>query len=796
MLKNFISGGIVLTLISLLLISCNQEVSTIPSNIKNTEKNTMEIKSLNSSPTSNLKNGDIIPGEYIVKYKNTSNLSFNTLSTSNFKKVKNLGGANSQFKLVKIDTTKITASSLDSDANIEYIEPNRVITLPNEISNSGIKTFSVTPTYPNDPDLSKQWHHDKIKTINGWQATKKKETVIAIIDSGIDNTHPDLQNSLLAGYDTFGNNEEYFDKVGHGTHCAGIAAAQVNNGIGGDGIANDTKLVSVKVLDDTGSGSYESVVDGIIWAANNPSVDILSMSLGGASSSQALIDAVNLAKRNGKIIVAAMGNNGTNQASYPASIKGVIAVGATDLNDAKADFSQWGQNITISAPGVDIYSTLPTYANGMSNINYGILSGTSMACPVVAGTLALIKSINPSLTTDELTTIIKNSADDIGTIGFDTKFGYGRINVAKAVEMLKQYVINISTISSPANTTTQSKFTITGTKFTSNMTAFINGVQASLITVTNSTKATITFNRPEVNASDLTGNLSITLNGDTAQGSTVTVPKQIPIIPTITYISSPTNTTTQSKFTVTGTNYTSNMTASINGIQASTITVTSSTKASIIFNRPEAIASDLIGNLSITLNGQTGQSSIVTVPKQILIIPTITYISSPANTTTQSKFTVNGTNFTSNMNAYINGIQASTITVTSSTKASIIFNRPQASSSDLTGNLSITLNGQTGQGSIVTVLKQILIIPTITYISKPVNTTTQSKFTITGTNFTSNMTASINGIQASIITVTSSTKATIIFNRPQASASSLTGNLSIILNGQTGQGSSVTVPKI
>jgi len=430
MSKKIVSVGITLTLMSsLVLASCNKQVTTLNSNA------IVKSQSVNSS-TNSLKNGDVIPGEFIVKYKNVAKNSLS--SNTGVEKVTDLGGNGSQFQLVKIDTAKVTNSSLSSDPNVEYIEQNRFIALPTVIQGS-VQTVSRFSDFPNDPDLLKQWHHKNMQTIDGWQATKKKETVIAILDTGIDGTHPDLKNLLVPGYDAYGNGKEYVDMQGHGTHCAGIAAAQVNNGIGVAGVANNTKLMAIKVLQDSGSGSIANVINGIVWAANNSSIDIMSMSLGGPSSSQAMVDAIDLARKNGKMIVAAMGNDGTNKPSYPAAIKGVFAVGATDSSDKKASFSQWGANIAVTAPGVNIYSTFPTYKSGMPGINYGAISGTSMACPAVAGMAAEIKSINPSLTADQLADVIKKSADDLGTPGFDQMFGFGRVNVSKAVKLALTY---------------------------------------------------------------------------------------------------------------------------------------------------------------------------------------------------------------------------------------------------------------------------------------------------------------------------------------------------------------------
>lgn len=391
------------------------------------------------------KSGDVIPGEFIVKFKKTAKNAATLLNSAGATKVKDIGGVTSGVQLIKLDNVKNSNSvfnNLSKNSSIEYIEPNRIITLPKIIRElldkiTGPREHS-DGAFPNDPMFSSQWHHKTMESEKGWELSKgSKDVTIAILDTGIDGEHPDLKGKLAKGYDAYGNGKEYVDKQGHGTHCAGIASAKTHNGVGVAGVAPDATLMSVKVLQDSGSGTYAAVADGIMWAAKNPDVDIMSMSLGGPSSSKAIEDAVNEALKNGKVVVAAMGNDGSNRPSYPASIKGVFAVGATNQSDAKANFSQWGQNIQIAAPGVDIYATFPTYSSGMPGKNYGAISGTSMATPAVAGLAGLLKGANPSLKGEQITKIIASTADDLGNPGFDDKFGAGRINVAKAVAAAK-----------------------------------------------------------------------------------------------------------------------------------------------------------------------------------------------------------------------------------------------------------------------------------------------------------------------------------------------------------------------
>lgn len=417
-----------LTLSAITLSACNQPTSNI--DLSNTLGQPTDVNTLSASN----KNGSIIPGEFIVKFKTTAKNGPSVLSSVGATKIRDLKLTNTQ--LIKMPSTN-GSNDLQNNPNIEWIEPNRIISLPKVIKDNSVNSKELEDGAPNDPLFPQQYAHKVSDSIKGWALAKKNNkgtSTIAIIDTGIDGEHPDLKAKLLPGYDAYGQGKEYKDKQGHGTHCAGIAAGIGNNGIGVIGYSPDSKLIGVKVLQDNGSGTYAAVADGIAWAAKSKA-DVLSMSLGGPSSSQAMEDAINLAIQNNKIVIAASGNDGDDSLGYPAAIKGVMAVGATDANDKIADFSQYGQHLAISAPGVNIMSTFPTYASGMPGTNYGKISGTSMATPGVAGLAGLLKSVNPSLTGKQLRDIIEKSADDLGEKGWDKYFGNGRINTLKAVEM-------------------------------------------------------------------------------------------------------------------------------------------------------------------------------------------------------------------------------------------------------------------------------------------------------------------------------------------------------------------------
>lgn len=224
-----------------------------------------------------------------------------------------------------------------------------------------------------------------------WSITKGEGVTIAILDTGCDLNHPDLKDQIIGGRnfttDDASDQNQFQDYNGHGTHVAGIIAATENN-IGVVGVAPAAKLLILKVLDKEGSGQYEWIVNGILYAIEQK-VDVISMSLGGPEDVPELHEAIKNAVKNNILVVCAAGNEGdgndqTDEYGYPAAYNEVISVGAIDLNHRSSQFSNSNKEIDLVAPGEKILST---YLDG----KYASLSGTSMATPHVAGALALIK---------------------------------------------------------------------------------------------------------------------------------------------------------------------------------------------------------------------------------------------------------------------------------------------------------------------------------------------------------------------------------------------------------------------
>jgi len=276
-----------------------------------------------------------------------------------------------------------------------------------------------------------------IKATPAWDETKGSEDIIiAIIDTGIDLTHPDLENKIeSSGYDFVHSDFEAEDDEGHGTFVAGIAAAETNNSEGIAGVAWNCKLLPVKVLDELGEGYYSWIIDGIIWAVDHEAA-VVNLSLGGPIDSPFLRNAVQYAHQNDVVVAAAAGNDG-GSVVYPAAYDDYcLAVAATDYNDHRPVWSNCGSQVDVAAPGKLIYSTYPTSLTPPGYFPYMWGTGTSASTPHVSGLAALIKSIKPWLTADEVMYVIKYSADDVNESshpGKDIFIGYGRINMEKAL---------------------------------------------------------------------------------------------------------------------------------------------------------------------------------------------------------------------------------------------------------------------------------------------------------------------------------------------------------------------------
>ena len=284
-----------------------------------------------------------------------------------------------------------------------------------------------------DPLLAQQWGLFAIGADHVWTTTTGQGVIVAVVDSG-SGPHPDLAENLLPGRSIIGTVESQdgkdIDASGHGTHVAGIIAAVANNGIGGSGVAPNAKILPIQVLDQAGQGDARDVAAGVRFAADN-GARVINLSLGGATESSSLTQAITYANDKGVLVVAAAGNGGAaDKPKWPASLDLTLAVTAVDQANNATSFDQRGDYIDLSAPGANIVST----AKG----DYVTLSGTSMAAGFVAGAAALLFAAEPRVTNAQVRDILLRTATDIGEPGRDVTFGAGLINMVAALAELQR----------------------------------------------------------------------------------------------------------------------------------------------------------------------------------------------------------------------------------------------------------------------------------------------------------------------------------------------------------------------
>ncbi|MBL8851302.1 MAG: S8 family serine peptidase [Planctomycetaceae bacterium] len=284
----------------------------------------------------------------------------------------------------------------------------------------------------NDAELDAAWGVQKIGGEIAHTAGATGSGVkVAVLDTGIDYRHPDLDANYSGGWDFVNNDADPLDDHGHGTHCAGTIGAE-DNGVGVVGVAPNCQLYALKVMNANGSGSFSRVIAALQWCVQN-GIQVTSNSYGAPSNPGSTVQqAFDNAALAGIVSIAAAGNSGTSagtedNVNYPARFSSVIAVGATTSGDVRASYSSTGPKIELAAPGSNVYST--TKGGG-----YGNKSGTSMACPHVAGAAAVLAGVG--LTNDEVRYVLDMSALDLGVSGIDTWYGYGRVDLATALEAL------------------------------------------------------------------------------------------------------------------------------------------------------------------------------------------------------------------------------------------------------------------------------------------------------------------------------------------------------------------------
>jgi subtilisin family serine protease len=281
---------------------------------------------------------------------------------------------------------------------------------------------------PDDPYFPQQWGLDAINAASGWDRERGSfGVIVAIVDSGVDPNHPELRPKLLPGWDFIGRDGSPADTNGHGTMVAGIAAAATDNGQGVAGTSWASEILPVRVIGPAG-GTDQTVADGIVFAVDR-GARVINLSLAGDSPSGLLGSAINYASDHGAVVVAATGNEGASAIAWPARYPKTIAVGAVERQGSTvthAPYSNKGQYIDVVAPGSGIVGPWP-------GNRYVIGDGTSFAAPFVSGLAALLLSRDPRLTPAQVSSRLRNTAQDLGAVGYDTTYGAGLVDASAAL---------------------------------------------------------------------------------------------------------------------------------------------------------------------------------------------------------------------------------------------------------------------------------------------------------------------------------------------------------------------------
>ncbi|MEW6207796.1 MAG: S8 family serine peptidase [Acidobacteriota bacterium] len=276
---------------------------------------------------------------------------------------------------------------------------------------------------PNDPSFQSQWHLPKVSAPAAWSLTTGSNAVkIAILDTGVDPYHPDLSSKLVPGWNIFNNTPDTRDVYGHGTKVAGVAAASTNNATGVASVGWNCLIMPIRVSDTKGYATTSAIANGLVWAADH-GARVANISYKVTTSSTVTNSAKYFYGKGGVIAVSA-GNDATFDSAPDNPY--VLTVSGTASDDSLASFSTRGNNIDLSAPAVSVLTTT-------SGGGYGPASGTSFSAPLVAGAAGLLLSMDASLSAQKVRDILCQAADDRGPSGWDSSYGWGRLNVDQAV---------------------------------------------------------------------------------------------------------------------------------------------------------------------------------------------------------------------------------------------------------------------------------------------------------------------------------------------------------------------------
>ncbi len=432
------------------------------------------------------------PGEAVVKFRENPVGSLGARAQALRLTAQSQGETLERNRLLKLDdrrrleadaTCALPAALPDSMATVNEDTQARLDTLCMVKSLSqDADVESASPNYrrqalfvPNDPFYTTQWHYPQINLPQAWDLTSGADTIVAVIDTGVVLSHPDLQGQLVAGYDFISNIANALDGDGidpdpndvgdrsnpdgsssfHGTHVAGTVAAATNNALGVAGVAFGAKVMPLRAIGRFGGDLYD-IEQAVRYAAGLPNdsgtvpprrADVINLSLGSTGSSASEQAVYEQARAAGVVVIAAAGNSRSSAPFYPAAYSGVLAVSAATMDKTLAPYSNFGSWIDIAAPGGNtatdlngdgkpdgILSTVASDADSTLVYDYVIWQGTSMAAPHMAGVAALMKALAPNLTPQDVDNLLISGAltEDLGTPGWDSQFGYGQVNAYQA----------------------------------------------------------------------------------------------------------------------------------------------------------------------------------------------------------------------------------------------------------------------------------------------------------------------------------------------------------------------------
>lgn len=297
---------------------------------------------------------------------------------------------------------------LKKDSRLKNVELDMIVTLDQTIT---------------DPSFNRSWALPKIEAPTAWDISTGDGIIVAVLDTGVDSTHPDLAANMVPGWNMFDNNDDTADVHNHGTWVAGTIAAAANNAAGSAGVAWSAEIMPVRIAAPDGTAFISTIVNGIRWAADH-GAKVVNASFSGVAGSAAVQSAAQYLRNKGGVLVVSAGNTGT-EFNYPPS-DAILVAAATDVNDQRPNWSSYGSYVDIASPGVSIFTT-------RKGGGYSFVSGTSFSSPIVAATAALMLSANNELTPSDLDQLMLSTTVDLGEPGFDNFYGAGRVDAAAAV---------------------------------------------------------------------------------------------------------------------------------------------------------------------------------------------------------------------------------------------------------------------------------------------------------------------------------------------------------------------------